>query len=92
MLNVTKTQAISYLKKGFAVTVHRDKVAPNNPLSIGASKVSLNDLLNFENLYVEYSMSYNNKIKLRFNRFVNTFEYYNSESELGSKTCYSIDN
>jgi hypothetical protein len=91
-MKVTKTQALSAIKKGLVVTVHRNKVSPNNPMGIGVTKVSLNDLLNFENFSVDYSMSYNNKIKQRFNRFVDSFEYYNHDSELGDKTCYSIDN
>ena len=91
MLNITKTQAISYLKKGLDVTVYRNLVSPNNPMGVGFSKVNLNDLLQFANT-TDFPLSYKDKIKVRFNRFVDSFEYYNHDSELGNKTCYSIDN
>jgi hypothetical protein len=92
MLKVTKTQALSYLKKGFVVTVHRNMVAPNNPMGIGTVTVSLNDLLHFANNSDCFRMSHHRKTSLRFNRMIDSFEYYNHDSELGDKTCYSIDN
>jgi hypothetical protein len=91
-MKVTKTQAISYLKKGLDVTVYRNLVSPNNPMGVGFSKVNLNDLLQFANTSDCYHMSHHLKTSLRFNRMIDSFEYYNHDSELGDKTCYSIDN
>jgi hypothetical protein len=90
-MKVTKTQALSALKKGFVVKVYRNKVSPNNPMGIGTNTVSLNDLLHYANT-TDFHLSHHNKYKLLFNRFVDSFEYYNHDKDLGSKTCYSIDN
>jgi hypothetical protein len=92
MIKINKTQALSALKKGLVVTVHRNMVAPNNPMGVGCTTVNLDDLLHFDNLSTDFNLSYKDKIKQRFNRFINTFDYYNHDKELGSKTCYAIDN
>ena len=91
MTKITKTQALSAIKKGLVVTVYRDKVSPNNPIGLGVAKVSLNGLLHYANTSDCFRMSHHAKISLRFNRMIDRFEYYNHDSELGSKTCYSID-
>ena len=92
MTKITKTQALSAIKNGLVVTVHRNNVSPNNPMGIGTVTVSLNDLLHYANTSDCFRMSHNDKTSLRFNRFVDSFEYYNHHAELGNKTCYSIDN
>ena len=91
-MKITKTQAISYLKKGFVVTVHRNKVSPNNPMGIGAVTVSLNDLLHYANTSDGFHGTHHHKTSLLFNRMIDSFEYYNHHKELGNKTCYAIDN
>ena len=92
MTKITKTQALSAIKNGLVVTVHRNNVSPNNPMGIGTVTVSLNDLLHYANTSDCFRMSYHAKISLLFNRMIDSFEYYNHDSELGSRTCYSIDN
>ena len=92
MTKITKTQALSAIKNGLVVTVYRNKVSPNNPIGIGVNKVSQDSLLHYANTSDHFRMSHNDKTSLRFNRMIDSFEYYNHDSELGSKTCYSIDN
>jgi hypothetical protein len=91
MIKINKTQAICALKKGLVVTVYRNLVSPNNPMGVGTNAVSMNDLLHYANSS-DFHLSHHNKVKLLFNRFVDNFEYYNHDKELGSKTCYAIDN
>ena len=91
-MKVTKTQALSAIKKGLVVTVHRNNVSPNNPIGIGVNKVSLDGLLHYANTSDHFRMSHHAKTSLLFNRMIDSFEYYNHDAELGSRTCYSIDN
>ena len=91
MIKITKTQALSAIKKGLVVKVYRNLVSPNNPMGIGTNTVCLNDLLHYANT-TDFYLSHHNKIKLLFNRMIDNFEYYNHDAELGNKTCYAIDN
>jgi hypothetical protein len=91
MIKITKTQAIAKLKRGFKVTVHRNNVSPENFLGVGVATLHRDDLL--KTTYVNNSdshLSASQRIKARFDRFLNSFEYYNSDAELGTKTCYAI--
>jgi hypothetical protein len=91
MLKITKTQAIAKLKRGVNVTVYRNNVNPENPLGIGIARLHQDDLL--KTAYVnnsDFHLSASQRIKARFNRFLDSFEYYNHDADLGNKTFYAI--
>ena len=92
MQKITKTQAIANLKRGVKVTIYRNNVNPDNHLGLGVARLHQDDLL--RTAYVnnsDYDLSATKRIQARFNRFINSFEYYNSDKELGNKTCYAIE-
>jgi hypothetical protein len=91
MQKITKTQAVAHLKRGSKVTIYRDKVNPDNHLGLGVARVHQDDLL--KTAYVansDYGLTATKRIQARLNRFINSFEYYNSDRELGTKTYYAI--
>jgi len=97
MKKITKTQAIHALNRGITVTVYRDRVNPKNDLGVGVAVVHQDDLrfpnshqISFDEASDE-NLSPSKVLRARFNRFLRYFDYYNSLSELGNKTCYAID-
>ena len=90
MEKITKTQAIANLKRGNTITVYRNKVNPINPLGLGVATVTQKDLETFQNIEKEFRQDDDWRLNFRFNHLLSSFEYYNSDEELGNKTCYAI--